>query len=334
MSLVFEQKLHESWPTSHWKNRTVLLAVSGGADSVAMACALANIRPQGEGRLALVHFNHQLRGSESDQDAQFVQQLADQLNVACYVGKADVLKQSKQRGDGIEEAARNARYQFFCEQAQATGARFVATAHTADDQVETVLQRIIRGTGVAGLSGIPRSRALTQDVSLIRPLLKFTRADVIDYLKQLNQSYRDDQSNTDLQFSRNMVRHKLLPLLREEFSADVDQAITRLSKIATDCKSFVQEEAEQLLSRCTFSTNTNPSSVTLNRAELIAASPYLVQEMFVLLWDQQTWSRQDLSHDKLTRLVEMIRTETGHLQLPGNIQVIVTEDQVVLTALG
>ena len=157
---------------------------------------------------------------------------------------------------------------------------------------------------------------------------------MIDYLKQLNQSYRDDQSNTDLQFSRNMVRHKLLPLLREEFSADVDQAITRLSKIATDCKSFVQEEAEQLLSRCTFSTNTNPSSVTLNRAELIAASPYLVQEMFVLLWDQQTWSRQDLSHDKLTRLVEMIRTETGHLQLPGNIQVIVTEDQVVLTALG
>ncbi|PHS12111.1 MAG: tRNA lysidine(34) synthetase TilS [Blastopirellula sp.] len=334
MVFAFEQKLHESWPTSHWMNRTVLLAVSGGADSVSLACAMASIRTQGEGRLALVHFNHQLRESESDQDAQYVQQLADQLNVACYIGQGNVRQQSKQRGDGIEEAARNARYQFFCEQAKLTGARFVATAHTADDQVETVLQRIIRGTGVAGLSGIPRSRVLTQDVSLIRPLLKFTRVEVIAYLKQLNQSYREDQSNTDLLFSRNRVRHRLLPLLREEFSPDVDQAITRLSKIASDCKSFVQEEAEQLLLRCTISATTNPNCVTLNRTELKTASPYLVQEMFVLLWDQQTWSRQDLSHDKLARLVEMIRTETGHLQLPGNIQVKVTEDQVVLTALG
>ncbi|HTN77904.1 MAG TPA: tRNA lysidine(34) synthetase TilS, partial [Pirellulaceae bacterium] len=151
---------------------TTLIAVSGGADSVALLRAMAAIRNQLSGKpaaLQAVHFHHGLRGSEADADAKFVQELAAQCELKCVVGRAT--SDLAGEGDSVERAAREARYAFFTATANATGARYLLTAHTADDQAETILHRVLRGTGVAGLAGIPRVRRLSPLTTILRPLL-------------------------------------------------------------------------------------------------------------------------------------------------------------------
>ena len=175
----------------------VLLAVSGGADSVALlrgTCLIAfemRIAPQ------VVHVNHRLRGAESDADAEWVRELCHSRNVPCDVLTADVAKCSAERGVGIEEAARDARYKLLTSAAERIGAPVVLLAHTADDQAETVLHHILRGTGLAGLSGMPASRVLSESVRLVRPLLDVNRTEIERFLQSLGQDFRTDSSNRD-----------------------------------------------------------------------------------------------------------------------------------------
>ena len=140
---------------------TVLAAVSGGADSVALLRAVAALKTGGAGRLCVAHFNHKLR-DQADEDQQFVVALCKQIGLSCETGASDVAQLAANEGEGIEPAARRARYEFLKQAAGRVGARFVLTAHTADDQAETILHRIIRGTGIAGLAGMSRSRRLGQ----------------------------------------------------------------------------------------------------------------------------------------------------------------------------
>ena len=156
----FEAQLAAAWPPEDWQDVTVVLAVSGGADSVALLRAMTAVRGGGEGRLAAAHLNHQLRGAESDGDEAFVVELCGRLGIACEVGRTPAGELAAESGDGIEAAARDARYRFLAATAARLGARFVATAHTADDQAETILHRILRGTGIGGLAGIARTRPL------------------------------------------------------------------------------------------------------------------------------------------------------------------------------
>jgi tRNA(Ile)-lysidine synthase len=170
-------KLAGDWPPEQWRDVTVLVAVSGGADSVALLRGLCALRSAGDGRLVIAHFNHRLRGAESAADQTFVEELGQQQALRVILGSRD--------GDGrasSEETLREQRYQFLRQAADQAGARYVAIAHTADDQVETVLHNILRGTGLAGLAGIPRVRPLTEAATLIRPLLGATRAEVLAFL--------------------------------------------------------------------------------------------------------------------------------------------------------
>ena len=146
----------ESWPPERWCDLTVLLAVSGGGDSVAMFRALHALRTSGPGRLVAAHVNHRLRGEESQADEQFVRRLCERFQVPCEVVQAGIDPQAPEAADGLETAARTVRYQALQQIAARCGARYVVTAHTADDQAETILHRILRGTGIHGLAGIPR----------------------------------------------------------------------------------------------------------------------------------------------------------------------------------
>ena len=212
-----DQELAAAWPPESWADVSVLVAVSGGADSVALLRGLAGLKVGGEGKLVVGHFNHRLRGEESDGDEQFVARLAEELGLGLECGRLEA-GDIDACPDGIEEAARRQRYRFLTETAERVGARYVACAHTADDQVETVLHRILRGTGIAGLAGIPRCRRLSPAVTLIRPLLEVRRAELVDYLASLGQSYREDSSNLDRRFTRNRIRHDLLPQLAKDFN--------------------------------------------------------------------------------------------------------------------
>ncbi len=158
----FEAHLAAAWPPHDWKDLTILVAVSGGGDSVALLRGLEAIGLPGEGRLIAAHVNHKLRGPDSDADQQFVEALCQERGIPCEAATAALDGAASGQGQGIEAAARRARYAALEAMAGRQGARFVVTAHTADDQAETILHRIIRGTGIRGLGGMARAGRLAR----------------------------------------------------------------------------------------------------------------------------------------------------------------------------
>ena len=213
------------------------VAVSGGADSVALLRLLLELRAELGIVLSVAHVNHKLRGAESDEDERFVAQLARQYELDLHVGEGPVEAMRRSEiSSGIEAAARELRYGFFRQLARQGRVAKIATAHTADDQAETVLLRIFRGTGIRGLSGIlPRIVFEEQGRvfgEVVRPLLAFRRAALMEFLRECGQGWREDASNQNIAFLRNRVRHRLLPLIAEEFGEAAIEHMAELAEIA------------------------------------------------------------------------------------------------------
>src|ERR1039457_7054890 len=216
----------------------VAAAVSGGADSVALLGLLMELRAELGIVLSVAHVNHKLRGEESEGDARFVAELARQHGLQLHTCDAPV---DVKKGPGIEAAARELRYSFFRQLAREGGMTNIrtkiATAHTFDDQAETVLLRIFRGTGIRGLSGIhPRIVFEEQGLAfaeVVRPLLGFRRTALTEFLRDCGQGWREDSSNRDIAFLRNRVRHRLLPLIAREFG---EAAIEHMGELAENAR--------------------------------------------------------------------------------------------------
>jgi tRNA(Ile)-lysidine synthase len=196
----------------------------------------------------------------------------------------------------------------------------VATAHTAGDQVETILHNILRGTGLSGLAGIPRLRRLSSATTLVRPMLDLTRADVLDYLKGLQQPFREDSTNQLTNYTRNRIRQQLLPLLERDFNPRVREALLRLSRIAGDAEEFVSNQATALLP--TVSRRT-PTGIEIDVQQLQSAPPALVRHLLMLLWEEQDWPLQDMSFEKWETLRLMLENEGERAvqTLPGGVSV-------------
>ncbi len=219
----------------------VLAAVSGGADSVCLLHALDMLKDELGFKLAALHFNHCLRGAESDGDETFVAEICEKLGVELHLGRGDVKKEAERAGEGIEETARKLRYKFFFEEAKELGASCIATAHTADDNAETVVMNLTRGGAARGLSGIPPVRD-----NLIRPLLGATRAEVESFIFENKLTYREDSSNSCDVYTRNFVRHRVIPLLKQinpSFSASVLQT----SELLREDDAYLCAQAEKFV---------------------------------------------------------------------------------------
>lgn len=286
-ALLEVRRFMETLPTA---KAAGVVAVSGGADSVALLRILQAIDP---GSLTVAHLNHQLRGSESDGDEDFVRQLATQLELTCCVKRVDVAALAA--GANLEATARKVRYEFFAEVAVQVGAGWIATGHTADDQAETVLHRLIRGTGLQGLRGIARHQA-----SIIRPLLTVTRADVIGYLASLGQTFREDSSNSDPRFTRNRLRHELLPLLKTFNPAIVD-ALGQIASQAGEAFELLEADATQWLGEVELPRAGD--RLILDASKFENAHPYRVRELLRLLWRREGWPTTDMSAEHWARLV-------------------------------
>lgn len=215
---------------------TVICALSGGADSCAMLHILLRLREKLSVRVEAAHFNHRLRGSEADRDEAFCKELCASLCVPLHIGSADVRAFAEETGQSTEEAARTLRYRYLT----SLGA-VVATAHTADDNLETVLLNLIRGTGLAGLCGIPPKRD-----GLIRPILCLTREETEAYLRQNALRHIEDTTNADDECRRNRLRHHVLPLLRAE-NPSAAQTALRMGALLRQEDTFLNEQAEQAL---------------------------------------------------------------------------------------
>jgi tRNA(Ile)-lysidine synthase len=223
----------------------VAVAVSGGADSVALLVAMAESRAETGIVLSAIHVHHGLRGAEADGDAEFVAQLAKRLDVPLCVRRGDVGALAAERGQGIEEAARALRYQSFQELLAKPEVDAVATAHTLDDQAETVLMKMLRGAWTEGLGGIAPVVTM-KGGCIVRPLLEVTRAEVVAYLEGRGEPWREDSTNQELTFTRNRVRHTLLPQLRE-FQPRIAEQLSRMAAVARDEESWWTRELARVM---------------------------------------------------------------------------------------
>jgi tRNA(Ile)-lysidine synthase len=224
------------------------VAVSAGADSVAVLRLLLELRKEFGIVLSVVHLNHKLRGADSDADEQFVTDLARAFKLELHSESADVAGHATKKHLSLEAAARELRYEFFHQLLRDGRLNRIATAHTLDDQAETVLLRIIRGSGTRGLAGIyPQLAVDDSQFSVIRPLLGTRRKELEDYLEQLGQNWRDDRSNRDLRHTRNRIRHGILPRLERNLNPAVREALAETAEIARAEEEYWQSETAQIL---------------------------------------------------------------------------------------
>lgn len=312
LSMRFIQQLKNEWNAFAISSQSVLVAVSGGADSVALLRGVISLKNDFALEIHVAHFDHQTRGSESRQDAEFVERLCDQLDVPCVVGR----RPDESLPPKSENHARDLRYEFLISTAERLNCAFVLFAHHADDQAETVLHHILRGTGISGLKGIPASRPLSETVTLIRPMLKIPRALALDYLTEIEQAYREDRSNRDPKFTRNRIRNDLLPKLRDEFNPQVDAALLRLSGQAIEYQQLIDDRLNALEAAAIL--DLNPDMCRLNADCLRAEPPIIVRSLFVRLWSSQRWPRQSMGHAEWNSLADSLHTRQS-FTLPGPI---------------
>jgi len=236
----FITHLKSKWPAI--AGAKVLLAVSGGADSTALFHLMLEASRVLGFDMAVAHFDHALRGEESKRDSLFVKDLAKGKGLPFYLGTGDVRLHAHQKKITLQEAARELRYNFLHKTALQIKAPFIATAHTADDQAEEVLIRLIRGTSMAGLSGIPAHRD-----SIIRPLLPFTKKDLLNFLAKRELVFVHDSSNEKDCYLRNRIRKKLVPALKDGFNPSIVETLCRTAELLHEEHQFLDRLALELL---------------------------------------------------------------------------------------
>jgi tRNA(Ile)-lysidine synthase len=254
--------------------------------------------------LTVAHLDHGVRGEASRGDAAFVEGLAGELGLPCDLGQWQPT-----RTGHFEADARRARYAWLCETAGTRGAAVVAVGHTLDDQAETILHRIVRGTGLRGLSGIPERRVLSWDppVAMIRPLLSVSRQSIRASLGALGQPYREDASNADLARTRARIRHVLLPRLAREYNPRIALALVRLGKLAAGSERTVDHQLREMAQSVTWSAN--HQQVELRRESLLELSVFLRAEVLRRVWREAGWPEAGMSARRWRRLATLARSQ-------------------------
>lgn len=317
---MLDALLQTAWLTDTWRSCHVLVAVSGGADSVALLRSLvktSQLSP-GNGRLIVGHFNHRTRGQASDDDATWVAELAERLGLEVAIGRA--------RHAGAlasEDHARRARYKFLQLTAEQHGARYVATAHTANDQAETVLLRILRGSGIDGLAGMPFARPLGPAVTLVRPMLGVTREQVEAHLRQLGQDFRHDATNETSHFTRNWVRRELLPMLRSHLPQDPSESLLRLADQATQWRLAIDSIASVLAESTTRVEQVGSTArIRLDASKLATQPAIVIQQVVRVAWRSVGWPEQAMGMTEWQRVaIAVTDTAASTFQLPGGVMV-------------
>lgn len=326
----FEQKIYEfiqSEQLLEAKDR-VVLGVSGGADSVCLLRVLAQLRNAcglAVDGLAVVHVHHMIREEEADRDAQFTRALCEQMNIPYKLYKKDISAYAREHGLSVEEAGRDYRYDCFREEASRLGCTKIAVAHNQDDMAETVLFHIMRGSGLKGLAGIAAKR---EDV--IRPLLCVSRVEIENYLSEKKQDFCHDSTNDSLIYSRNKIRHVILPCMKEIN----EQAVPHICQIAKDAEDSYNYIHSQAILQCVPQEKENEfgKSVMLQIADLFKLGPVLQEHIVSEAIGQIAGNKKDITRKHILSVVSLLYQDTGNqVQLPNNILVRRNYDQLILS---
>ena len=304
----------------------IVIAVSGGPDSVALVLALAELRPIWSLDLTAAHVNYGLRGLESDEDESFVRNLCARLSIPLQVRNVDSSMIRLDHQGNLQDRARKIRYSFFFEVAGHRKA-VVATGHTLEDQAETFLMKLIRGSGPTGLSGIfevwenPRSDSVTES-TVVRPLLEVGRGEIQDYLSRQHQPYRTDRSNQDPSFERNWIRQQLIPLLLERLNPKLPQTLGRTAQLFQEVGEFLKSEGEKAFDRCRIQNEEQSTAISL-RVDILSQLPQILRKQVILQsLSLYKGNLLEIGQSHVGEVLQLCCKQSGReVHLPGNILV-------------
>jgi len=302
------------------RGEAVLIGLSGGPDSVALLHLLTRLRKNMKLKLTAVYINHRIRKRAALQEEKFCQQLCDKFGIDLDIVTEDIPALAVKKKKGLEETAREFRYEVYELLAAEDGHDKIALGHHADDRVETVLFRIIRGTGPTGLVGIPIKRD-----NYIRPLYDFTKDEILAYLKKHRLGYCVDKSNLTADYSRNFIRNKLLPLIREKLNPRFDSALLNLSEITRTEEEYLERIVEKNVKKAVNITIGGKFEVALERFKGYA----LWLKRRVLRYCLINLSGRNLAPDKEV-IDRLIRLDKKTQSLPGSLQAVLTADKLVI----
>jgi len=309
---------------------TLLVAVSGGPDSVCLLHILNNLKGELGISLHIAHLNHQLRGAESDADAQYVSDLASHLNISATVEQRDVKGYKTRAHVSLEEAAREVRYAFLAQVARSIGANRAAIGHTIDDHIETILMHLIRGTGTRGLRGLqPHTewKSKTDSLAIIRPMLQVSREETGSYCRRHKLRPRIDASNLSLSPLRNRIRHQLLPLLRG-YNPRVDEALMRTARIASDDLAFLDEEIARIWDKV---AQERESTIILDKEGFGQLPSALKRHLLRTSIEKLLGNIMDIETRHIEQIMAALTKPAGRrLSLPGGLTFSIDYDKYLL----
>ncbi|MBA4367408.1 MAG: tRNA lysidine(34) synthetase TilS [Desulfobacterium sp.] len=296
---------------------TILIAVSGGPDSVALLYALHHLSSCLSLKLGVAHVNHQLRAEDAEMDEQFVQSLAQQMDVPFHLKKCDVHHYAKTNRLSLEDAARKVRYDFFSNTLQKNEYLRVATAHHLDDNAELILMNLIRGSGKSGISGIPPIR---QKI-IIRPLIQVSRKEIMTFLSENKLPYRLDQTNQDISFTRNRIRHRLIPELQSSYNPKIIEALNRMSSIIQQEEEWIENMVDHETSRLIVSSK--DQSIQISISGFIEKPMPLQRRIARKITQKAKGNLQKITLRHIDEILLLISKAIGNsqLHLPDNLLV-------------
>jgi tRNA(Ile)-lysidine synthase len=309
----------------------LLVAVSGGADSVCLLYILIKLQEELRVKLHLAHLNHQLRGAESEADADYVSDLACQWGIPATIERCDVKGYKKQQRLSLEEAAREVRYRFLTEVAGTIGAKRVAVGHTKDDHIETILMHLIRGAGTRGLQSLQpytEWKSKTGSLIIIRPLLEISHQETEDYCRQHRLAPHLDASNLSLSPLRNRIRHQLLPIL-QSYNPRIAEALLRTGRIAGDDIDFLDKETSRLWDRI---ARKQGETVILDKKGFDRLPAVIKRYLLRTSVEKLLGSAKDIEMKHIEEMMALLSKPAGkRLSLPGKLSFATGYDQYILT---
>ena len=291
----------------------VVVALSGGPDSVALLDSLVKIAPKMNLSLFVAHYNHVLRGNESEKDETFCRKLSERYELTFLCGRMDITK--KQKGESPEDFYRRERYAFLNKVANKNYAQKIALGHNLQDQAHTVLLRIVRGSSLEGLKGIEPIR----ENRYIRPLIEVSRREIIEYLSKNNVSYRKDSSNKDEKYLRNKIRARLIPLLKKEFNPKIEEDLAQTAKILRGEDDFIKTHVAQALHSDYIIKN--EKSVSMNVDYLLGLHSALRSRLFKNVLNYIITSKQAVTSKHINNVESILQNNVSgkSVSLPGSL---------------
>lgn len=282
----------------------IIVGVSGGADSLCLLHLLCKIQTEWNLTLSIVHVNHGIRGKEAEEDANYVAQLADEWNLPFFLIHEDVKTLAKQKGKTEEEAGRDLRYDEFERIRKEQGADWIAVAHHQDDQAETILFQMLRGSSVRGIMGMPPKRG-----NIIRPLLNMNRRQIENYLAQENITYRQDYTNEDTKYARNYIRKELLPQLEQNLNSQAARHITEMASDAREWLTYIEKQAKPVAKELI--SENEAGEIVLDIPALMQQEKVICDEVLRMYFEKGICGAKDITRKHYEQVRELWEKETG-----------------------